>query len=191
VTQGDTEGWGIAVYNPARLRPGDIILVHGKPGWSLSGLLDAAIEWSTISPFSHAAMVGSDADGLCIYEALWHVTKSPITKYVSSGTVFSVADATDAERAAAAAWAAERVGIRYGLKELLEDGGRYVLHIPLVHRAFPRHFTCSMLVAYAWAVGADVVLTYEPLPSPASLSYSPLLVGPRPWRPQPAAVNNP
>ena len=165
------------MYNPANLRPGDIILVHGRPSWSLGGLLTWAIEWSTVSPFDHAAIVGNDG---YLYEALWKVTRSPLGKYADNGYAYHVAGATITQGLNAGLWVRQRLGRTYGIRELLEDGGRYILHIPFPQRADANHYTCSGLVAAAWnSVG--ISLTYEPLPSPASLSYSPVLIGIRPW----------
>ena len=41
------------MYDPRSLRPGDVILVAGVH-WThglAAGLLDAAIQWATVSPF--------------------------------------------------------------------------------------------------------------------------------------------
>lgn len=167
------------VYDPSTLRPGDIILCVGKADLSLGGALDASIEWATDSPFDHAALVGDKE----LIEGLWRVTLSGLGKYAdSTGVAYSVT-ATDAERAAAVAWMKSRVGQSYGVKELLEDAGRDILHLPLWPKGSPRakqRYTCSGLVAAAYAQ-AGVTLTWAPWPSPADLSFSPLLVGKRPW----------
>lgn len=163
------------MYDPSSLHEGDIILVAGwgsSPGGDLLSLL---ISWATVNPFHHAAIVG---DGKII-EALWTVQTSPLDKYASAGWTFSV-DTSDAVRRAAVDWCMRRLGERYGIRELLDDAGRDVLHLPIGWRVRPRLYTCSGLIAAAYAA-AGLVLTYAPLPSPADLSYSPLLVGTRPW----------
>jgi len=163
-------------YDPSSLRPGDIILCVGRSSWTLGGLLDALIHWATVSPFDHAALVGSG----CLLEALWQVTKSPLDKYASNGWVYSISGATDERCHQAISFVEERLGDRYGIAELLEDAARDIAHVPLWPRVQPRRFTCSGLVAAAWA-SAGVVLTYAPWPSPMDLAESPILVGQRPW----------
>lgn len=164
-------------YDPASLQPGDVLLMVGRPTLTLGGLLDAAIEWATVSPFDHAAIVG---DG-CIIEALWHVTQSPIDKYAGNGWAYRVEGAAPNQGLRAAAWAHTRIGRRYGVREILEDGARDILHIPLWPRVHPIRYTCSGLVAAAWRQ-AGVRLTWAPWPSPMDLAESPVLLGPRPWR---------
>jgi hypothetical protein len=157
------------MYDPADLRPGDIVLVEG------TGPLAAAIKWATDNPFSHAAIVGFGE----LLEALDRVVASPLGKYQERGWLYRVA-CLPAQREAAARNAYIRLGMPYGYTALLEDALRYIAHVPLSSRLDPRDLTCSGYVAWCYA-RAGVTLTYEPLPSPASLSYSPLLLGPRPW----------
>ena len=165
-------------YRWTDLQPADVLLMEPNPSEGfLPHLLDLGISWATTSPFVHAAIV---ADGH-IVEALWHVTRSPLAKYEGSGWVFRP-QATDAQKAQAIAWAETRVGQQYGLEALLEDAARDIAHIPLWPRLNPRSVTCSGLVAFAYE-HAGYRLTAAPIPSPADLSYSPLLIGPRPWEP--------
>ena len=57
------------MYDPRSLRPGDVILVAGVH-WThglAAGLLDAAIQWATVSPFHHAALVGEGANSVPVH----------------------------------------------------------------------------------------------------------------------------
>lgn len=165
------------MYDVGQLRPGDIALVCGHTqGESAAGfLLDFLIDFATVNPFHHAAIVG---DGVLI-EALWKVTASPLGKYQDVAYAFRP-NVSKQVAAAAADWARGRIGDRYGVKEILADGARDLLHIPVGFGWRPSHLSCSALVAEAYRrVGAPI--TRAPLPSPADLSYSPILMGPRPW----------
>lgn len=161
-------------YRAQDLAMGDVVLVERGP----RDVLGALIDWATVSPFCHACIVG---DG-CLIEALWAVTRSPLSKYAGAGWAYGPAPALvgPVARQQAATWATARLGQRYGLAELLADASRDVLHLPLWPRAAPRRYTCSGLVAAAYAA-AGVVLTHAPWPSPMDLAESPLLLGPRPW----------
>jgi hypothetical protein len=158
------------MYDPNALRPGSVVLVEG------TGLLAAAIRWATVCPFSHAAIVSDDGR---IVEAVERVRAVPLDTYAARGWAYEVAASRDQHLAAAQA-ARSRLGEPYGYRALMEDALRYVAHVPVVARLTPQDLTCSGLVAWCW-LRAGVVLTWEPLPSPASLAYSPLLLGPRPW----------
>lgn len=137
--------------------------------------LDRLIAWSEDNPFVHAAIIG---EGI-IVDPVWRVEHAPRRRYQANGWVFRV-QATDAQRRAAARWAESRIGQPYGIAEILADGARLDLHLGFVYRLHPRRFTCSGFVAAAYAA-AGVQLTHAPLPSPADLSFSPLLLGRRPW----------
>lgn len=157
-------------YDPASLLPGDIILVEGNSP------LSTLIRWATGSPLSHAAMyIGAGS----LVEALWKVSLSKSDKYIETGWAYRV-DATEAQRERLVVLAVKKLGAPYGLRELLEDGVRDFMHIPVGARWQPKRYTCSGLVAHLWEQ-AGVKLTYAPLPSPADLANSPLLNGPRPW----------
>ena len=165
-------------YKWADLQVGDVLLMEPNPQEGLvPHLLDLAISFATVSPFVHAAIV---ADGH-IVEALWHVTRSPLSKYEGSGWVYRP-QATEEQKAQAVAWAETRVGQRYGLGALLEDAARDILHVPLWAHLNPRSVTCSGLVAYGYE-HAGYRLTHAPLPSPYDLACSAVLIGPRPWEP--------
>ena len=75
---------------------------------------------------------------------------------------------------AAIANAYKRVGQHYGLFELLEDGGRDLLHIPFHYQWNSPHLTCSGLVVEVYRE-AGVIITRAPLPSPGDVGYSPIL----------------
>lgn len=165
-------------YDPALLRPGDIGLVAGHaPHQSISGrAVDDLIDWATVNLFHHAFIVGP---GTALVESLWLVTNSPLAKYAETAWIYRV-NATPEQAEAAARWAQSRIGQRYGIAAILEDAARDIAHVPIWPRMNPKRVTCSGLVALAWQ-HAGVSLTHAPIPSPADLSYSPLLVGPRPW----------
>lgn len=162
------------MYDPAALTPGTILLLPPTPGEPLwDWVLDKGIQWSTQSPFCHAALVTQGG----LLEALTTVRPSPLTKYAATGWAYTVA-ATPDQRAAATAWMQRQVGRAYGYRELWADFRRYDLHT--TPRALPlRHWTCSGIIAVAYAT-AGVRLTYAPYPAPADLAASPLLLGPRP-----------
>ena len=157
------------------MNAGDIVLVHR------TGPISRTIEWFTGSYFSHAAIV---CDGHLV-EAHWTgIRRVPLTAYGSQGTVFTVAGATEANRRVAVAWAERCVGEPYGWRDLLADVGRDALHLSIGYRW--RHWgrrwglDCSCLVtACWWQAGID--LTDIPVPAPADLGWSPILIGPRPW----------
>lgn len=157
-------------YDPASLLPGDVVLVRTG---DLAGRL---IRWATVSPFSHAAIVGRRGQ---LVESLWRVTESGADKYRVDGFAFRVPGSTPAQRENAGAWAESYVGQRYGIREFLGDVERDVLHVPAGGRWLLRRYTCSGLVHAAW-LQAGVRLTWAPLPSPGDLGWSPLLDGARP-----------
>ncbi len=167
-------------YRWTDLEPGDVLLMEPNPQEGLvPHLLDLAISFATVSPFVHAAIV---ADGH-IVEALWHVTRSPLSKYEASGWVFRP-QATDAQKAGAVAWAESRVGDVYSVAEILQDAARFDLHLvrPAWYSWRRKTYTCSGLAMASFA-SAGVVLTRAPAPAPSDLSYSPALIGRRPWEP--------
>jgi len=160
------------MYDPGQVEVGDVILVRGAAVWDV---VAALIRLATISPYHHTVLVGEGH----LIEAGFTVTRSPLDKYEHTGDAFSVR--CTRQRALSAVAAAEaRLGTPYGVAELLDDAGRYFLHLPLVYPWNARRQTCSGLIAYAYRA-AGVTLTYQPCPSPGSLSYSPLLQGHRPW----------
>ena len=168
------------MYDLAQLIPGDVLLMTSTPEESiLAQLLDRAIALSEANPFVHAAIVG---DGH-IVNPVWHVQRDPPDLYARNGWAFRV-QATDVQRAAAVRWAEAHVGSRYGIAELLADCARLDLHLvlPSWYRWRPQHWTCSGFVTEAYRA-AGVPLTRAPVPAPSDLSFSPLLIGRRPWEP--------
>ncbi len=175
-------------YDPAVLRPGDVLLMTAlstEPIWDR--VLDAAIAWSTGGPYVHAALVGEGH----LIEQIDPVIQSPLAKYTANGNAFSVEGLTPAMAHATIAWAMAHLGQPYGITALLEDGGWYDAHLGCLLNARPRYVTCSGFVAMAFAQGAGIPLTQQPLPSPMSLAFSPRLLGPRPWDPLPHHLNTP
>lgn len=156
-----------------QIRPGDILLVRPAGPSDLFGRL---ICWATVNPYSHAALA---IDTLHVIEALETVRISPAEKYQGRADVYAV-NASEEQKHSAVEAARTRLGQVYGLRALLADAERDILHVPVWARLRPQGLTCSGLVAWAYAQ-AGVLLTHAPLPSPADLSYSPLLLGTRPW----------
>ena len=167
------------MYNTKHLMAGDILLMVSRPDspW-YDQVLDAGIRWSTTNPFVHACLVG---EGILI-NPLWHVESFPLDTYADNGWAFRVSGATPNQRRKAVAWAMHHIGQPYGVAALLADAGRDDLKIPFGERWHPHYVTCSGFVARAWHE-AGISLSYAPLPSPADLSYSPILWGNRPWLP--------
>ena len=165
------------MYNPKNIMAGDILLMVSRPEspW-YDQVLDAGIRWSTTNPFVHACLVG---EGILI-NPLWHIESSPLDTYAQNGWAFHVANAVPDQRRKAVAWAMAHMGQQYGITELVADAARDDLKIPLGERWHPHYLTCSGFVSRAWRE-AGIMLSYAPLPSPADLSYSPLLLGNRPW----------
>jgi hypothetical protein len=158
------------VYRPEDLRPGDIILCEGE--LDVRDPLGLLIVWASDNPFQHAALVG---DGELL-EAIDEVGAVRLDAYAPVGWRFEVAGATPAQLRTAVDAVRSRLGEPYGYRELRAAGGR----IPLYRRLDPHDVVSSGLVCWAFAQ-AGIRLSCEPLPSVASLSYSPLLLGPRPW----------
>ena len=166
------------MYDPATLRPGTILLMERNPREALPAqALDVLIAASEGNPLVHAAIVGEGH----IVDPVWTVRDVPLDTYAANGWVFRVA-ATDAERAAAVAWAEARIGQGYGLGELAEDAARFDLHLvlPAWYKVIRPRMTCSGFISAAYA-SAGVRLSYAPAIAPSDLSYSPLLIGTRPW----------
>lgn len=166
------------MYEISALEPGDIILVAGSsPGEKLlAKMLDYAIEWATVSPFHHAVIVGNG----CLIEQLWHVQRSPLNRYESSGWLFKV-NTSEAVKGKVVEAATRLLGTQYSIAGILEDGLRDLLHVPYIPRVAPHRYTCSGFIAEVYR-RAGCRITNAPLPSPQDLAASPLLIGPRPWR---------
>jgi hypothetical protein len=163
-------------YAVQDLQPGDIIAVYAR------GLIGAAISWVINCPYSHIAMVSQGH----LVEALATVTRSPLGKYRKSGDLFKV-PLTEEQRRRVIKALESKVGQFYGWQMAAEDLLRDVMHIPVVARLNPRGLDCSGLAVWALQE-AGVTLTYEPVPSPASVVNSPIPIGPRPWNVASAAA---
>lgn len=166
------------MYDPAILQPGDVILVAGVH-WDhglAAGLLDWAIQWATVSPFHHAALVG---DGVLL-QSLATVQTAPLDTYAADGWPFTVV-ATPDERTRAVRWAEKHLGNPYGVSAILADGLMDLAHVvPPARWCHPQWVTCSGFVERAYSRGAARTLSWRPLPSPADLAASPRLTGARP-----------
>ena len=165
-------------YDPKDLRPGDCILTVGRERLSLDGALDMGVEGATDCPFDHCAMVGEGV----LLEQLITMTVSPLDKYQENGWRYAI-PATAEQRAAAVAWMKARVGAPYGVKELLEDAARDLLHLPLWPKGHPKadaRYTCSGSFVMAY-LQAGFWVTHAPWPSPADIAFSGVPVGARPW----------
>ena len=134
------------------------------------------ISFATVSPFVHAVQVGNGE----LIEAVMYVRTSPLNLYEDNGWVFTVAGATPLQISTTINSAKSLVGEAYGIGELLSDSERYFFHLPIIKRINPKYLTCSELVVWAWKQ-AGIMLTYEPEPSPASLGWTPVLLGDRPF----------
>lgn len=156
-------------------QPGDVVLVRRG-----TGIFDRLVQWATVSPYYHAALVAEGGD---VIEARLHgVQRRPLTEYAGRADVFRVAGSTSAERSAAVGFAQGKVGLPYGWGDVLADALRLGLHIDTGYRWRAwKHLDCACLVTAAWA-STGIWLTEEPAPSPASLGWSPVVIGPRPWR---------
>lgn len=164
-------------YRVEDLTPGQVLLMTipaTEPIWDRA--LDAAIAWSS-GPFVHAALVGHGE----LIEQLSTVQTSPLDTYCENGWAYTVAGATPAQADATVAWALAHRGQPYGIDAILQDGLMYDVHQWRPLHDDPRYVTCSGFVERAWRVGAGIRITDQPLPSPTSLAFSPILGGPRPW----------
>jgi cell wall-associated NlpC family hydrolase len=167
------------VYRADDLRPGDIVLCEG--GLDVRDPLGLLFVWASANPFQHAVLVG---DGELL-EGLDEVGAVPLDEYAPVGWRFEVAGASAEQRRAAVTAARSRVGQPYGYRAVTAGGRR----IPFYRRLDPHDVVSSALVTWAFRQ-AGIQLSWDPLPSVASLAYSPLLVGPRPWL-RPGAVDGP
>ena len=157
------------------MQPGDVVLVRRG-----NGLFDRLVRFATVSPYYHAAIM--DDSATLIEAGMGGVRKVDGDKYAGKSDVLAPAGATAAQREAAVQFARMHVGLRYGWGDIVADALRIGLHVATGYRWRRwKHMDCSCLVAAAWA-SAGIWLTDEPAPSPASLGWSPVLIGPRPWR---------
>src|SRR5690349_7446399 len=148
----------------AMLRPGDVLLVEGND--HISGV----IKYLTQSTWSHAALyVGpigdratEDGEPLVLVEANigQGVVAAALSKYARYHTrICRPTGLTDDDRARVCAYAAERIGFDYDLKNIV-DLLRYLLPLPVSQRwrrrmmslgsGHPTRIICSALIAQAF-----------------------------------------
>ncbi len=145
--------------------PGDIIFVEGTRIW------DRVIEWATVSPYSHVALVSNG----CLVEALegHGVRETRLDRYAKDRVFVGRPSASPEQVALALNWVQSWVGKGYGWREAWTAGVRDVLHVPLRSRVFS-HLDCSGLIASAYAA-AGYPLTRAIAPTPADLWASELV----------------
>jgi hypothetical protein len=148
----------------ATLVPGDVLLVEGNN--HISGV----IKYLTQSTWSHAALycgpIGdrttADGEPLALVEANigQGVVAVPLSKYIRYHTrICRPTKLTPDDRARVCAYAAERIGFDYDLKNII-DLMRYLLPLPVPQRwrrrlmslgsGHPTRIICSALIAQAF-----------------------------------------
>jgi hypothetical protein len=146
------------------LRPGDVLLVEGNN--HISGV----IKYLTQSTWSHAALyvgpigdrVTPEGEPLVLVEANigQGVVAAPLSKYSRFHTrICRPTGLTEDDRARVCAYAAERIGFDYDLKNII-DLLRYLLPLPVPQRwrrrmmslgsGHPTRIICSALIAQAF-----------------------------------------
>ena len=146
------------------LRPGDVLLVEGNN--HISGV----IKYLTQSTWSHAALyvgpigdrVTAEGEPLVLVEANigQGVVAAALSKYARFHTrICRPTGLTDDDRARVCAYAAERIGFDYDLKNIV-DLLRYLLPLPVPQRwrrrmmslgsGHPTRIICSALIAQAF-----------------------------------------
>jgi hypothetical protein len=148
----------------AALRPGDVLLVEG------SNNISGVIKYLTQSTWSHAALyvgpvgdrVSADGEPLVLVEANIGegVVAVPLSKYARYHTrICRPTGLTDDDRARVCAYATERIGFDYDLKNII-DLMRYLFPLPVPQRwrrrlialgsGHPTRIICSALIAQAF-----------------------------------------
>jgi hypothetical protein len=146
------------------LQPGDVLLVEGN------NRISGVIKYLTQSTWSHAALyvgpigdrVTTDGEALVLVEANigQGVVAAPLSKYARFHTrICRPTRLTEDDRARVCAYAAERIGFDYDLKNIL-DLLRYLLPLPVPQRwrrrmialgsGHPTRIICSALIAQAF-----------------------------------------
>ncbi len=157
------------------MQAGDVVLVSRG-----TGVLDKVVQFATASPYFHAALAINSTE---VVEAAFRgVRYNELSTYAGRCSILRVDGATLAQRHQAVEWARQHIGLGYGWHDIFADALRLGLHVPYgYHWRTWHHYDCSCLVANAYAL-AGVPLTFAPAPSPATLGWSSVLVGTRPWR---------
>lgn len=148
----------------AALRPGDVLLVEG------SNNISGVIKYLTQSTWSHAALyvgpigdrVTPEGEPLVLVEANigQGVVAAPLSKYARYHTrICRPTGLTDDDRARVCAYATERIGFDYDLKNII-DLMRYLFPLPVPQRwrrrlialgsGHPTRIICSALIAQAF-----------------------------------------
>jgi hypothetical protein len=148
----------------ATLMPGDVLLVEG------SNHISGVIKYLTQSTWSHAALyvgpIGDretpDGEPLVLVEANigQGVVAAPLSKYARFHTrICRPTGLTDEDRARVCAYASERIGFDYDLKNII-DLLRYLFPLPVPQRwrrrmialgsGHPTRIICSALIAQAF-----------------------------------------
>jgi hypothetical protein len=148
----------------ATLKPGDVLLVEG------SNHISGVIKYLTQSTWSHAALyvgpvgdrVDENGEPLVLVEANIGegVMAVPLSKYERFHTrICRPTGLTDDDRARVCAYAAERIGFDYDLKNII-DLLRYLFPLPVPQRwrrrmialgsGHPTRIICSALIAQAF-----------------------------------------
>lgn len=148
----------------ATLKPGDVLLVEG------SNHISGVIKYLTQSTWSHAALyvgaigdrVSADGEPLVLVEANigQGVVAAPLSKYCRYHTrICRPTGLTAEDRARVCAYATERIGFDYDLKNII-DLMRYLFPLPVPQRwrrrmmalgsGHPTRIICSALIAQAF-----------------------------------------
>jgi hypothetical protein len=148
----------------AALQPGDVLLIEG------SNHIAGVIKYLTQSTWSHAALycgpigdrVSTDGEPLVLVEANIGegVVAAPLSKYIRYHTrICRPIGLTADDRARVCAYAAERIGFDYDLKNII-DLMRYLFPLPVPQRwrrrmialgsGHPTRIICSALIAQAF-----------------------------------------
>ncbi len=146
------------------LQPGDVLLVEGNN--HISGV----IKYLTQSTWSHSALYVGPIDGRCTADGEPHVlieanvgegvVSAPLSKYFRFHTrICRPVGLTEADCATVCAYAIERIGFAYDLKNII-DLMRYLFPLPMPQRwrrrmialgsGDPSRLICSALIADAF-----------------------------------------
>jgi len=146
------------------LQPGDVLLVEGN------NHIAGVIKYLTQSTWSHSALyvgplaghAAADGEPHALIEANIGegVVSAPLSKYTKFHTrICRPVGLTEADRAIVCAYAVERIGFAYDLKNII-DLLRYLLPLPVPHRwrrrmlalgsGDPTRLICSALIADAF-----------------------------------------